>query len=108
MAAKMFALLALLALCASTSTATHVPGHLPPVLALVAMNPCMQYCMMQHTFLMNSSMQYCMMQQAFAMGSLASTASLMLQQPLALPLQQCHCGAISSQIIIQTTTTIHV
>ncbi|RCV37542.1 hypothetical protein SETIT_8G071900v2 [Setaria italica] len=102
MAAKMFALFALLALCASATTATYVP--------LGAMNPCMQYCMMQQPYAMNPCMQYCMMQQALAMGRFASPASMMLQQPWTSPLQQywtprmmpsmmpfqqCHCGAIS-------------
>ncbi|XP_004965361.1 10 kDa prolamin [Setaria italica] len=106
MAAKMFALFALLAFCASTTTATHVPWHLPPVTTLGAMNPCMQYCMMQQPFAMNPCMQYCTTQQAFAMGRFASPASMMLQQPWTLPFQQywtprmmpfqqCHCGAIS-------------
>ena len=94
MAAKMFALFALLALCASTITATYIPGYFPPTMASGAMNPCMQYCAMQ---------------QPFTMGSFTSP-SLMLQQPFASPFQQyltpvtaqrmatqtqCNCGAIS-------------
>ncbi|CAN6178217.1 unnamed protein product [Urochloa humidicola] len=111
MAAKiMFALFALLALCASAATATYVPRHLPPMMSLGAMNPCMQYCMTQQPFATNRCMQYCTMQQALAMGSLASPASMLLQQPFGLPLQpywtprmmpsmmpfqQCHCSPIS-------------
>nr|AAA33541.1 zein protein [Zea mays] len=70
MAAKMLALFALLALCASATSATHIPGHLPPVMPLGTMNPCMQYCMMQQ-----------------GLASLMACPSLMLQQLLALPLQ---------------------
>ncbi|CAL5042970.1 unnamed protein product [Urochloa decumbens] len=106
MAAKMFALFALLALCASATIATHVPWHLSPVTPLGAMNPCMQYCMTQQPFAMNPCMQYCTMQQAFAMGRFASPASMMLQQPWTSPLQpywtprmpfqqQCQCGSVS-------------
>ncbi|KAG2610963.1 hypothetical protein PVAP13_4KG221505 [Panicum virgatum] len=94
MAAKMFALFALLALCASTIAATYIPGYFPPTMASGAMNPCMQYCAMQ---------------QPFTMGSFTSP-SLMLQQPFASPFQQyltpvtaqhmatqtqCNCGAVS-------------
>ncbi|CAN6201641.1 unnamed protein product [Urochloa humidicola] len=111
MAAKMFALFALLALCASAATATYVPRHLSPMMSLGAMNPCMQHCMTQQPFAMNPCMQSCTMQQAFAMGSLASPASMLLQQPFGLlplqqywtprmmpsmmPFQQCRCGPIS-------------
>ncbi|KAF8691432.1 hypothetical protein HU200_040571 [Digitaria exilis] len=106
MAAKMFALFALLALCSSAATATHLPWHLPSVMASSAMNPCMQYCMTQQMLTMNPCMQYCMMQQPLAMGSFASPASMMMQQPLQqywtqywtqmmMSFQQCHCGAIS-------------
>ncbi|XP_066369164.1 10 kDa prolamin-like [Miscanthus floridulus] len=70
MAAKMFALFALLALCASATSAAHIPGHLPPVMPLGTMNPCTQYCMMQQRF-----------------ASLLVWPALMLQQLLALPLQ---------------------
>ncbi|KAF8721782.1 hypothetical protein HU200_022962 [Digitaria exilis] len=102
MAAKIFALFALLTLCASAATATTTSSS--------AMNPCMQYCMTQQPLAVNPCMQYCMRQQSFAMGSFASQTSMMLQQPWALPLQQywtqywtqmvmpfqqCHCGAIS-------------
>ncbi|KAF8769649.1 hypothetical protein HU200_006249 [Digitaria exilis] len=103
MAARMFALFSLLALCASAATATHLP--------CLATNPCMQYCRMQQPLAMDPCMQHCMtMQQPFTMGSFASPASMMMQQPWALPLQQywtqywtqmmmsfqqCHCGAIS-------------
>ena len=95
MAAKMFALFAILALCASTITATYVPGYFPPAMALGAMNPCMQYCAMQ---------------QPFTMGSFTSPSLMMLQQPFASPFQQylspmtaqrmmtqaqCNCGAVS-------------
>jgi len=113
MAAKMFALFALLALCASAATATYLPRQLPSVMASSALNPCMQYCMTQQPLAMNPCMQYCMMQQSFTMGSFASPTSVMLQQPWALPLeqywtqmrmsfQQCHCGAIS-QVTQQPT-----
>ncbi|KAG2571324.1 hypothetical protein PVAP13_7KG015246 [Panicum virgatum] len=73
MAAKMFALFAILALCASTITTTYVPGYIPPAMALGAMNPCMQYCAMQ---------------QPFTMGSFTSPSLMMLQQPFASPFQQ--------------------
>nr|AYE19300.1 methionine-rich protein [Phragmites australis] len=94
MAAKMLALFAFIALCASATTATVLPQYYPTTMAMGAMNPCLQYCMIQ---------------QAFAMGSLASPAMMMLQQQLALPFQQywkpmmtpdmmmlpqCHCDAI--------------
>ncbi|PAN24667.1 hypothetical protein PAHAL_4G243200 [Panicum hallii] len=95
MATKMFALFALLALCASTITATYIPGYFPPTMALGAMNPCMQYCAMQ---------------QPVTTGSFTSPALMMLQQPFASPFQQyftpmmvqsmtmqaqCNCGAVS-------------
>ncbi|CAL5021730.1 unnamed protein product [Urochloa decumbens] len=94
MATKMFALFALLALCASGATA-FIPGYFPQAMALGDMNPCMQYCTMQ---------------QPFTLGSFTSPALMMLQQPFASPLQQyftpmmmnsmtmqaqCQCSAIS-------------
>nr|AAA70097.1 10 kDa zein [Zea mays] len=70
MAAKMLALYALLALCGSGTSATHIPAHLPPAMPLGTMNRCMQYCMMQQ-----------------GLASLMACPSLMLQQLLALPPQ---------------------
>ncbi|PUZ61208.1 hypothetical protein GQ55_4G256500 [Panicum hallii var. hallii] len=112
MATKMFALFALLALCASTITATYIPGYFPPTMALGAMNPCMQYCAMQQPFTTGSftSPVLMMLQQPFTTGSFTSPALMMLQQPFASPFQryltpmtvqsmttqaQCNCGAVS-------------
>ena len=107
MAAKMFALSAILALCASTITATYVPGYFPPAMALGAMNPCMQYCAMQ---------------QPFTKGSFTSPSLMMLQQPFASPFQQyltpmmaqrmmtqaqCNCGARLTDHA-PTTAAIHL
>nr|AIA24586.1 methionine-rich protein [Echinochloa crus-galli subsp. hispidula] len=96
MAAKMLALFAFLALCASAASATYIPGYFPSTMALGAVNPCMQYCAMQ---------------QAFTMGRFTSAASMMMQRPftslfqqyltpMMIPSmmtmqQQCHCSAIS-------------
>ncbi|KAK3129136.1 hypothetical protein QOZ80_6BG0472130 [Eleusine coracana subsp. coracana] len=97
---KMFAMLSLLALCVSAATAALVPSYFSPIMGTGAMEPCMQYCMMQ---------------QAFGMGGITSPMTMsMLQHPWVLPLMQqcgmqtmvpsmmttlpqCNCGAIWQQ-----------
>ncbi|KAF8645326.1 hypothetical protein HU200_066192 [Digitaria exilis] len=84
MAAKMFALFALLALCASARYCYRYLSPMAVDIGSFAMSPCMQYCMTQHPLAMNPCMQYCMKATIFCMGSFASQTSMMLQQPVGL------------------------
>nr|AAC49069.1 DZS18 [Zea mays] len=72
MAAKMFALFALLALCATATSATHIQALVTTTDAIGYHEPWMQYCMKQQ-----------------GVANLLAWPTLMLQQLLASPLQQC-------------------
>ncbi|KAJ1278483.1 hypothetical protein BS78_04G083000 [Paspalum vaginatum] len=108
MGAKMCVVLALLALFASATIATHIPtnipSYFPPMMALGAMNPCMHYCMMQQLFTasttrympttmalgaMSPCMQYCMMQQVFTGGIQGQFPQIMAMGAINPCMQYC-------------------
>ncbi|KAJ1278482.1 hypothetical protein BS78_04G082900 [Paspalum vaginatum] len=95
MAAKICVVLALLALCASATTATFIPSYFPQMMALGAMNPCMQYCITRHMptamalGAMNPCMQYCMMQQVFTGGIQGQFPQIMAMGAMNPCMQYC-------------------